>query len=592
MAVLFRALVPLVTMSAVVVVVVAAAAAAPAVELTQTDEIAFTQTLLDVWSVLEMRADGTAARRLTVEETSDSWPVKSPDGKFIALASRRDGQWELYVMRSDGTGLRRVTRHPSHDVAPDWSPDSRRLVFSRGPDGRSAIYVVSARGGQARRATRGARGDDEPAWSPDGHTIAFTRPRTKTSVDVWTVDLRTGRERRLTRGPRDDWGPRWSPDGRRLAFASGITTDEGYLSDIAVMRADGSGRRRFRKAPGLRNQYPTWSPDGSWIAFWSTRGDAGVWLMRPDGTGRRQLPPTACCESWDYYNLRWARDGTMTFSYDHAVPDEVLLTIDGPGARRRLTSGSEEQEQGVSWAPDGRSFVFTRFLGECCSDDIFVHREDGSEENLSRHPERDAQPDLSPDGTSLVFATERGPDESLVDLWLVGSDGDDARPLVQSPENDAQPDWSTDGRRIVFARFPAAGDDGSPPGDIFVTDLAGRERRLTTHPANDEEPRWSPDGRRIVFTSTRSGRFQLYVMDTDGDGVTLLLASDANDREPSWSPDGTRIVFDRYYEDRAEIWVVGADGTGAKRWTTICHTKDCVESMLAAPQPSWRPPTR
>jgi Tol biopolymer transport system component len=101
----------------------------------------------------------------------------------------------------------------------------------------------------------------------------------------------------------DTWGeyPAWSPDGSRIAFASSIggTTPFGDPDyDVFVMNADGSDEVNLTHSPDINEGYPTWSPDGAWIAFESTRGtphdperqsDEDVWVMRADGSDARNL---------------------------------------------------------------------------------------------------------------------------------------------------------------------------------------------------------------------------------------------------------------------------------------------------------------
>jgi len=144
--------------------------------------------------------------------------------------------------------------------------------------------------------------------------------------------------------------------------------------------------------------------------------------------------------------------------------------------------------------------------------EIFVEYSDGSVVNVTNHPAEDGYPDLSPDGTKIVFASTRG----------------------------------------------------GGPAHIYVMNVDGSEVvQLTDAPSGDTLPVWSPDGTKIAFQSLRDGNYEIYVMNADGSGQTNLTNHPGKDLEPSWSPDGTQIYFEtdrdgNMYDD----YVMNADGSG------------------------------
>lgn len=123
---------------------------------------------------------------------------------------------------------------------------------------------------QASAETSAPRGGDLSSFSG---RIAFDN-----FEDVWTIDADGTDLTRLTRAPYPEFDPSWSPDGTEIAFRS----ERSGEPEIWIMNADGTGRRRLTE--GLS---PAWSPDGSLIAYsWIQ----GLTVIRPDGTGRRVLP--------------------------------------------------------------------------------------------------------------------------------------------------------------------------------------------------------------------------------------------------------------------------------------------------------------
>ena len=121
-------------------------------------------------------ADGSNVRQLTHDRRAAVRPAWSPGGKSIALGSSRhasadraneDEEIEVYVMDSDGSNVRRLTLSPGHDGHPAWSPDGRWIAFSSQRDGRYGIFVMRADGADVRRVTSSERFEGHPHWAPE-----------------------------------------------------------------------------------------------------------------------------------------------------------------------------------------------------------------------------------------------------------------------------------------------------------------------------------------------------------------------------------------------------------------------------------------
>ena len=191
----------------------------------------------------------------------------------IAFVSTRAGNdnTEIYTMNPDGTGVSRLSNSAASDVDPVWSPGRSKIAFASTRPGSSfqRIYTMNADGSGVTQLTNSGGPDKSPAWSPDGSKIAFTHVElhhTATgyvffTTDIYVINANGSGLVQLTSTGHES-SAAWSPDGSKIAFQS---TRDGN-SEIYVMRADGSGIARLIHRAA--NDYdPAWSPDGTQIAF-------------------------------------------------------------------------------------------------------------------------------------------------------------------------------------------------------------------------------------------------------------------------------------------------------------------------------------
>jgi Tol biopolymer transport system component len=262
----------------------------------------------------------------------------------------------------------RQTLHPRSDWEPNWSPDGRHLVYtSNRYDSSQEIYMLSVanktQGNFDRSVTRltnhPENNDNLPAWSPDGKRIAFSSYREE-NWDIYVLDVEdlpqgtvSDKLTRLTIHPDNDLAPTWSPDGTRLAFTHVEDTNgNGYLDgqdtgEIYMMNADGSNM--IRLTDNLANEGgPAWSPDGTRIAFWSTRdANQEIYVMNADGSGQMNLSNHLAKDT----HPTWSPDSRrLAFVSDRDGNDEIyLMNADGSG-QTNLTH-NPAQDQDPAWGP-------------------------------------------------------------------------------------------------------------------------------------------------------------------------------------------------------------------------------------------------
>ena len=256
-----------------------------------------------------VNADGSDLKWLSMDFSQAIEPQASPDGRRIAFTSFRDGQislvgsplGEIYVMDMDGGNLVNLSNHPDDDREPSWSPDGTRIAFSGKREGDSEIFLMDLDGSNVVNITENPGSDRQPSWSPDGTQVAFTSVRENASGALQAGEIYVvGTDRgsigvNLTQNPAEEGQPSWSPDGSRIAFVSGRDGDD----EIYVINADGSDPINLSRSPGSIDWRPMWSSDGTRIAFISDRdGIPEIYLMDADGSNQVKLVEDSGSADW------------------------------------------------------------------------------------------------------------------------------------------------------------------------------------------------------------------------------------------------------------------------------------------------------
>jgi Tol biopolymer transport system component len=328
---------------------------------------------------------------------------------------------------------------------------------------------------------------------------------------------------------------------------------------LFVARADGSGVRQIGEATRGHIGIPSWSPDGSRIAFSS---DVETGPIR-----------------------------------------SVLYVMDADGGNlRRLTDGSAAVVS-VVWSPDGSRIAFVSTENRM-NTDIYVTNADGTE--LRRLPGSDNALELrwSPDERRIAFTQLEA--SGSMQLVVVNSDGTEPRRLETPFRLVGFHEWAPDGSRIVFIGIE--NEIENETRSIYVISPDGSNLTRLTHGPSDWTPRWSPDGREIAFTRASEDEARIHVMQADGSGERVLV--DAWATSPVWSPDGSQIAIIMGRDPQAvaqgsfvgaRLSVVNRDGSGlqvladnffSSRWTVswrLVPADTAVSTPTMTPEPVATP---
>lgn len=270
----------------------------------------------------------------------------------------------------------------------------------RFPDGhtlrRGPRYLHGRAGNPPRQLTRPPAGgaDFHPSWSPHGTQVVFERlfsaGKENEASDIYTIAVRSGAPKRLTNCTGTCLGvdePDWSPDGRRVAFfrAEGPLDANGNAAFVAIftIRPNGSHLRQVTQrhgGVGAEDHFPTWSPDGKWLAFERIDFKSGkarsvrIFIVRADGGKAHAIDLPAGVRpgpdeiSWSPNGKRLLFSTYCTFesacSRTQLRDSELFSVSVGGGGLRQLTHtpGRGNSFSG-GWSPNGRRIVFARHAG-------------------------------------------------------------------------------------------------------------------------------------------------------------------------------------------------------------------------------------
>lgn len=351
-------------------------------------------------------------------------PQLSPDGATVAyvvtevLKAENRTQSDIWLVPASGGEPRRLAASPKHDRHPRWSPDGRWIAFESNRDGEFQIYIIPVAGGEAVQVTRLSTGASQPVWAPTGDQLAFVsevfpefsakpfaeadrlnreklaaresakvKARVITQLlyrhwDSWVDGKRrhlfvlpvkngaaAGEPRNVTPGENDavptsttfEEGDEFafSPDGRELAHTAPhhVVREQAWTTnhDIWTVNLVSGERRRITASPAA-DGHPRYSPDGKFIAYRAQARagfEADRWQVRLHA--RSSGEDWSLTSDWDFSAgvLEWAADGSTLLTPAQDAGKESLFAVPAAGGTpRRVVHGGVNTD--ASRSPDGR----------------------------------------------------------------------------------------------------------------------------------------------------------------------------------------------------------------------------------------------
>ena len=540
------------------------------------DAIAFVSDRSVSFEILVRALDGPATEMpLTSDDGQNVQPSWSPDGKFVAYHSQRNGG--IWIVPSRGGTPKQIVTVGSK---PSWSPDGTSIAyqsdehadvapFGFAAQSGSTIRMTSVDGGASSDLTRSgapAGGHAAPSWSPDGRYVCFAVFDAGDANGLWILDRRSRATRMLLRRDEvyesvfspDGWsiyvaggdaliarlsfdpvtgtiagspeiipvpgvpgvrGLSISPDGSRLAFAGLGLNSQIWAQPVAVDGTAAGQARALTSDTSRRNSLPVVSPDGTKIAYMSSRrGERpNLWTMGIDGGSAMQLTSDRGFEG----QPEWSADGTRIAYHAKDGDEERLLSIDV------ATRKTEVMIDFAALRPSSGQAPNVAPLGEV---------------RLSRSARR------------IAFSVREPPTGGRV-LYAAALEPMTSRRLTSASLSVGYPAWSPDERRVAVEI-----KDGSSTQAGVLDVETGVIRRLTDARGQTWVRSWSPDGLKVAAAVLREGQWSLRALDAGGGREREMTAPGPPRvfvRYPDWSARGDLIVFERA-EMTGNIWVIRA----------------------------------
>jgi len=248
--------------------------------------------------------------------------------------------------------------------------------------------------------------------------------------------------------------------------------------------------------------HPSWSPDGTQIAFQSeASGNADIWIIPANGGTPTQITTNVA---------------------DDVQPD---------------------------WSPDGQTLVFCSYRSDNDGDIWTYHLPTATLSQLTTYDGSDWTAKWSPDGLSMAFVSDRG---GSLDIWTMSANGGGFVQVTDDPSTEWGPAWSPDGGSLAFVGFMSGNNDLW----TISSDGTGVPHQVTTYSGHDLLACWSPDGSRLAFGSDRDGTLDIWTIPDTGGTATQITSGPSADGNPDWSPDGSRIAIESDRDGSFQVWVV------------------------------------
>jgi len=449
-------------------------------------------------------------------EGSETEVTMAPDGsRLVAVASG-----DLWLFDISNGSRRRLTQTTDKESFPAWAPDGQRLTFTRGDD----TFAVSTAPAEAPPTPELFKQNATSlSWSGTGR-LAFVRDRT-----LWITDTGGTHERALLEADSNPEisvrGPRFSPDSQQIAF---IKTNLGMRGEVWTIDASDGRARALVADRWAENPLDVgWIEGGKKLVYLTNRsGGYGLWVV--DFGANTVAPLTGMLNGIlpERVGIAIWQDRIFLPRYDL---DSNIVASDGAAIAH---TADVEFEPAAS--TDGTLVAYT-----IQKDNKFEIWTAGSHGDAPTFRVLGTQPRFSTNGFELIYT--HTDILGQIDLRKVDIRDGVSSSVTDAVEVDFEPDWSPDGRTIAFA------SNQGGPMTLWTMPMIGKRRGLNV---NGYFPRFSPDGRTLSFWSDRA----LWTVEIQG-GKPRRVRDDLPEPTPSvWIKGSPKTFLDPEVNGGKTIW--------------------------------------
>lgn len=479
---------------------------------------------------------GKNAGQTTYFSAPLSFPARdmavAPNGHTVAVVGYRESERTtvLWLYEVGGRDARSVAETEAASF-PFWSPDGKSLAFF----GDGKLKKVNLADGPVQTICDAPAGRGG-SWNKDG-VIVFT-PSGNLNDGLYRVPASGGTPTQITipdpsRGENSHRWPMFLPDGRHFLYLAANLSGKMDQDAIYVGALDSQAKKFVTKATGNA----AYAAPGYLLYY----REKSLFAQRFDAD-KVELSGEAVPLSTDVAYLPRIRravyaasdGGVLVAQSGSGVSLSRLVWYDRKGNEIGAV-GKPDVYANVALAPNGKTVALDKADMGSQNTDVWTYDlQRDSTKRLTFDPAIDSTPMWSPDGTRLLFASNRG---HHFGLYVKNADGADEEKLLAmeaSDKADAYPsDWSRDGKYILY----------ESAGRLWITALPELKTRVFVNvPATAKNGQFSPDGRWVAYTSNESGKWEIYVTSFPEVRGKWQLSS-AGGTQPRWRGDGKELFF-------------------------------------------------
>lgn len=494
------------------------------------------------------------------------YPAISPDGQNIVFAYKGD----LYKVPSQGGLAYPITLHEAYERNPVWSPDGQNIAFASNRYGNFDVFTMPANGGADQRLTYHSAGDYPSTFTADGTGVLFTSSRldqasnqqfpSSVLPELYQISTKGGMPKQLITTPA--MSTQVSKDGKHLLYHDRKGYEDAFRKhhtssvtrDIWMYDQETGAYQQLSSFEG-EDRNPVFAPDEKGMYFLSEAGNGvfNVYYQAFEGNQKkRQLT------NFDTHPVRYlsiSNDGLMCFSQhgelytmkDGQAPEKVAVNV-GTGARynesvlHKVNKASE-----LELSPNGKEIAFIH-RGE-----VFVSSvAGGTTRQITNTPEQERSVSFSPDGRSLLYASER---DGSWDVYQSSIKREEEKyffnatlikeeAVVNTDKDEFQPAYSPDGKEVAYLEERT---------ELRVHNLESKASRTIlaadknySYSDGDQHYEWSPDGKwfLVEYMLPKQWRSQAGLVSASGNEEVINLSKSGYGAfAPRWMMDGEMMLW-------------------------------------------------